>query len=500
MVKQILQGSRNKFWSLFASKNDVLCFFAGLMIAAGGFGRNDVYIFAVAVALFAAFAERIADNWKWTVAILLFISALLIFPPLLHSTSFLALLFTSFNKRRIATGLLISQISLLASPYLAVSSQAYSPFLSAASFLAWMGFSLISFGRKPVCSYIVFISYAVLLTCSSQLYYQLPPAITGTNEPGYNIGDAIEKITGQQQSGVAYLVYKHHRDSVTKDASAVYLDHDAHSVWDEGNYIQPRPWGNQYIIGGEPLRMAIARDSVLITNLGAALKKDSPRLLYGLFDEGRVQPMAILHEQCLILSDSDFLVNCLAPYQPSLIRKLTGTDYDMQIFHFACSVALILSCFSSVSLFLPILLAGGYAVINLSSQPGEIRYEGKKSHWPHTNLGEGIVRTIQKEGYNVLFGNKEARILVVGSYQTASAEDERLIILEPGAKVYINSCLYEAGNLPAGIQQGIVDARLLKKNGIPLDCPVIKENSMTIIGSGSPALLNLDFWKEALSE
>ncbi len=499
MANLSLQGSRSKFWSLFASKGDVLFALASAFVAGGGLGRNNMYVISVAVALFLAFEARIANNWKWLFFAIPIVASLLAFPPLLQSTSFIALVLSCLGKRKIAAGLLFSQIGLLASPWLAVSAQAFSPFLCVALFLIWMVFSIFPIGRKSIWAHSAFVAYAVMLACSSQLHHQLPPATTGTNEPGYNVGAAIEKIAGSQ-SGTAHMIYEHHHDSVTASATAIYLDHDAHSEWDDGNYTQPRPWGNQFIIGGEPFRMAIARDGVLIAHLGSALKKDSPRMLYGLFGEGKVQPMAIMHEHRLVLSDSDFLVNSLAPYQTSLIRKLTGTDYAMQIFHLACSVALVLSCFSSVFMFLPVLLAAGYAVIALLPHAGEVRYEGRRSLWPHTDLGEGIVRTLQKEGYNVLFGDKAARILVVGSCQTATAESERLVILEPGAKVFINSCEYAADQEPAGTQQTIVDARLLQKNGELLGSPVVKENSTTIIGSGSPTLLNPSFWKEALSD
>lgn len=117
-----------------------------------------------------------------------------------------------------------------------------------------------------------------------------------------------------------------------KPEGTVYLDHDAHTDWDDSNFMQRRPWGQNFPIAGEPLRMAIGRDGALISNLGAALKKDSSHFVYGLMDGWSVVPLAISLGENLVLADSDFAVNCLAPYQQALIQRITGTDRGFMFF------------------------------------------------------------------------------------------------------------------------------------------------------------------------
>lgn len=99
---------------------------------------------------------------------------------------------------------------------------------------------------------------------------------------------------------------------------------------------------------------------------------------------------------------------------------------------------------------------------------------------------------------NVIFGSVGTKLLVVGSNYTASWKNEKIIILEPGAKVKIKGTIYEAQDVPMGEWDGILDARSILKNGEKQPSPIIKLEQVTIIATGSPTTLETQYFRSLL--
>ena len=463
----------------------------GLM-AIGGFGLLPFYLAAVALVLALLGIGNYGKNkatafYCWAV-----LAAIILEPSLAYCSSLLAALLFVSGHRLLSGCFLFSQLPVLLGPCLPVASWWSSLYASGILFVLFM---LVSEKFRKISEKLTATSlvlYGIALVIATSCTWELSPVNMERAEPGYEIGAAVEKVSGRKQKGEGKLVYNNKVYQNVKPEGTVYLDHDAHTDWDDSNFMQRRPWGQNFPIAGEPLRMAIGRDGALISNLGAALKKDSSHFVYGLMDGWSVVPLAISLGENLVLADSDFAVNCLAPYQQALIQRITGTDRGFMFFHFVCA-AMLITILRWPKPWLTLVLVGVYFLSLWWPQAGDVRYVGRHHLWPHTDLGEGLVRVFQLNGGNVRFGSMGTKVLVVAEGFSAKRNKEKVVVLEPKAKVSMDGVVYEAGDVPQGVRDGVVDARLIFREKDALPSSIYQENGVIIIATGTPSLLDVNY-------
>ena len=109
---------------------------------------------------------------------------------------------------------------------------------------------------------------------------------------------------------------------------------------------------------------------------------------------------------------------------------MVGSDVYSRLFHFICAICLIVACFWNPHALIVLLCIVNVILLWIPCQ-GDVRYVGKAHRWAHTDLGEGIVRALQQHGENVIFGNRNTKILVIGEGYSASLAGEKIVILEP---------------------------------------------------------------------
>lgn len=449
-----------------------------LFIALTGLGNQLVYLACVgalfAWMLYVAETRREKIMWALCLALLLF------FPALGHSTGLIALLLICHGKRNEGASLLGSQLLCLVSPSLPMGSIWISPLCSGIIYvLIYAGLAL--WRRREIISGATICLYALCLLWQSNQTWPLDAV------PSESIGAAIGKITHETPSEKGQLVYLNHEYTPVNPAGSLYLDHEARTDYDDGDFFQPRPWSHNTLIAGETIRLAVAMDGALISNIGARCTDVYGHILYAMADGLTVCPLALNINHKLILADSDYVSNALAPYQPHLLRRLTGTDYGWRVYWGILSLMLIGSILIKRA-WLPLLNMGILLTLMLRTVEGDVRYIGTPCLWPHTTQAGGIVRAMQENGQNVIFGNKNTTILAIaeGRYATAR-EEEKLIILEPDASVYIQGIKYTAGNIPQGDAEGIRDARTIDKEGIIIACGRVIVDGVELIATGSPA-------------
>lgn len=212
--------------------------------------------------------------------------------------------------------------------------------------------------------------------------------------------------------------------------------------------------------------------------------------LWGQVDRGRFCNLCSKSEGRVVMGDSDMVGNLLSPYQFHLLRMLNGSDLSYRWWaSFASILLVVLSVFrrkAMIVFFACVVLSFPFSMLDSYSFKG-VRYVGRKLLYPHTTLGYGVVRAMQRDGHNVLFTNCDADLLVVGEGYKASHRGERLVVLEPKAKVEILGHCLMAGDLPLGTVGEIPDARnILDDGGKVLGKGVFMEGGVKFIASGSP--------------
>ena len=97
-------------------------------------------------------------------------------------------------------------------------------------------------------------------------------------------------------------------------------------------------------------------------------------------------------------------------------------------------------------------------------------------------------------GYLMLLGSKNSQILVVGQGKTAMAKQtEKLVILEPGATVFIGKHLIRSSMAPTDDEHGVTDSRKLFINN-EATSSLLFLDGVKVIGTGSPSKLEWGKW------
>ena len=453
------------------------------IVALSGWGYTVLYLAVVATLLCLCFfsVEKKINRF----CLLVFSIAVLYESSLAFCSSLIGLSLIVSNHKREGACFLTSQLPLLISPFLPLPHFFLHPLSSFSLYIISLAICCKWGKISRILTPSLIITYGCALAYLSRCSWSLNPVNTQTIPNGYQIGSAISKFSLVDGSKQGNIVYNNDEPRQIDISGTLYLEHDAKTQWDAGNLSQERPWSNNVHIGSELIRTAIFRDGCWICNKGAYLKTEGARFVGGLFQDCSVKPLAMIHKGHLILGDSDCVIDCLAPYQRNLISYLAGSDIHYRLFHFICGITLVIFTFFEIPALL-CLCSLFYIVLTTIPYSGDIRYVGRAHKWAHTDLGEGVVRVLQQGGKNVIFGKKNAKLLIVGEGYSAELKQEKVVILEPTAEVKIQGVLYRANVIPLGQAQEIVDARRIIVEGKMTNQSKLLVGDIVIIATGTP--------------
>lgn len=464
---------KSKWIFTFLFLSIVVCF---------GFGNSIAYKLSIGV----IFALPLVDSIRQKQITKSIVAAGLILSScycnsLFLSSSLIFLFLILFYEEPFAFSFIASRILFSISQYLFLNDGIVTWY---SAYIIFILFLFIS-SKYPIFGKLIAITYALLIVLNSFSFFNLPIVQENNVVPGYGLGNTIRKIVKKDQNGNAKMLInlKHYEE--IEDDTTYYLEHDAPTQFTDGNYYQKRPWGNNIILANETIQMAISRDGFLISNLGGKIRQGKHKIFMSFIEGFRSIPFAILDTGKIIMSDSDFIADGLAPYQANLIKRITKTDYSYMCFHIFSALCILGVIFVKHELFivLPILF---YVFIYLWPIDGDVRFVGHRRYWPHTTLGEGVAKSMQDQGINAIFGSKNTSVLVVSTGNSAKWKNEKLIILEPMSKVKIGDKVYKSGSLELGFNNSIIDARDISVNGESLG-PLVNTNGIKIIATGSPS-------------
>lgn len=461
--------------------------------SAAGFGSALLYSINIGVLFFVLLWRTIKLN-EIIKAIVVFFSLIvcLLEPATTSLTSFLSLLLLSQGFTRASISFLFSQIPYHLSQFFNLPVFALHPVLVGLVFTI----SYVTFYNSDnrVVNFFLYkvpiLSYGLLLLISQFVVWPIEKPKETKAPPGYRIGNTVERIIGRNLQPTALLSYGNDKQEVTYN-STVYLDHDAPQEVSNANYRQPRPWGNNTLIGPEHLLFAVKRDSVYIFNLGARIRPELGSKILSFYDSGEVVPIIIQKNKKLIFADSDMLTDRLASYQHNLITAIAGTDLMTRSFFIASALMLLLTCFTKKNILFCVLFLGTYILfLHLEKKSGSVRYVGRDLKWAHSDLGYGLVRALQDQDVMVTHGKKNSIILVVASKSTAVLSSERYVVLEPLAEVTIGNHLLKSLDLPLGTKDGVVDARNILFDNKVCGPKITLGTNITVYATGTPSALD----------
>ena len=271
-----------------------------------------------------------------------------------------------------------------------------------------------------------------------------------------------------------------------------------------GNYKQQAPWHANEFVGNQYWRFGVRKDGALISNLGGQLKPQG-RVLLADPRESLLRPtlLASSRNGVTFLSDSDYWVARLANHQRSLLGVILGSWQELWrpvIANFFFVLGAVAASWSlrlaAIGLFGIIL-----SIAVPSSAHGGLRLAASSGDPHDPARAWGVPRHLADLGMPTVVGNEGASVLIVEAGRSARKQSaERLVILEPGAKVTIGTVTIGADALPLGDASGIPDARSLYLDDGRTVGPTTEIDGTKIIATGSPALLPLEIWQQYLQQ
>lgn len=458
------------------------------LLATHGFYTSWFHIASVS-ALLSFFLYEYCEKQKYIVCIIslsLFVFVSYFSEFLIYSSFFLASVAWLLRKEREAVALLVSTVLPNVAAFHPLPNYLMHPFCTLSIFC--VTYWVVGICNAPLVKKLLGTIAISVASIASLQTWNISSVDGYVAAPQYRITKAIESATGNYKRS-SILSFNHQIFGKTDGSSAIFLDHDTDSSMAKGNYQQSRPWSSNLPIAPDFLALSINLDGYYAANLGANIVYPAG-LLVGLYDRGTVQPLVIQTKKGqLIFADSDLAVNGMVPYQINLLKSLSGNSLKVLIIFHALLI------FSLVFLWLPqsfvhtsalVVITALAAVLNSFPVEGDIRYVGANHKWPHTSLGDGVVREYQAIGLNYFFGNTNCKVLVVGTGHSATIKTESFVILEPKSAVKIGSHLVESLDRPLASEHGVVDARNIVLDGISSGPCVIVEG-VKVIATGTPA-------------
>ncbi len=481
---------------------DFILFCAIALCSGNGFGSRDYYNYGVIISLIVMAIDAVRVRRAYF--LLLPVIAMLIISigndSILQATSLLVLLLILFNHNIIAASLLFSSL-LPFFCYLVPSifpSFLLSPLITLILYFGCF-FLLMKFHAK-VCKVILFLLcmvYALLLAYVGLSVFQIDKCPEKNMPPGYNTGNTLEKMLGQKLLVNGTLYYANQQYTSITNTGTVYLDHDSCTKYDGGKYVQESPWSKNQLIAIEPLRVNVVEDGCLVLNLGSKIVDKNLAPLWGLSSGLDFNTLCAYDGGRLIFGDSDMAGDMLSPYQENLWRQLCGLNSGYRSWLSLTCIAMFTVFFFvryrllfCLTVFCIVILFR--VILNRTHLEGGVRYVGDKIYYPHSTLCYGVVRAFNKLDVPMWFSNKNAKVLAIGARHCATHNGEKIIVLEPGAKVIIDGRTYSAGILPMGTVKQIVDAReIVKDNKRSIGVALYEMSGVIIIATGSPT--SIDF-------
>ncbi len=471
-------------------------------VSAYGFGYHVVYNFSVIVALATLCSINLIQRCK-SIGCWALLGGMIIISlfeaSILQCTSLIALVLYCCCHKDSGIALLASQLSWTSNYFLGIGKFEilFSPLISVGTYVSVLiGLKVMPRRWRKWAHFVFCFLYALSLTLYSLRGFQIDKCDDNSVPYGYQIGTALETIVGKQLPENGCLYYANITDTTITNVGTVYLDHDSNTIYDAGRFEQRTPWSWNELIAAEPYRVVVVKDGCLILNLGSKLRSDRVRPLWGLSNGVSFNTLCGSDGQRLVLGDSDMVGNLLAPYQYYLIRRLAGVDIYYQIWNLVISLLLVTIPIAG-GLKLKRMIVLGLMVSFLFIFPrqtmlGGVRYVGENILYPHTSLGYGVVKGLQRDSFNCLFTHKNACFLVVGKDRSAKYDNEKYVLLEPGATVDVKGEIFKAGKVPQGSVGIIPDARLLyKDNGAVVGNGFYEGQGIIFVASGS--LASIDF-------
>lgn len=347
------------------------------------------------------------------------------------------------------------------------------------------------------------------VSISGMIGVSLLPTIyrTSADAKGPTFGDVSEKVIGTKLPTGAHVVLESIDLPAATLPPTIVLEHDARlpsatGLAVLGNYSQPRPWSWNQPIGSEVARYWAAHDGCLVTNIGAMVGGQGNMVL-GFAGKSGVIPL-IVSGTTTFIADSDPLLEFLAPYSRSTLGYfLSSTSYERIIGWAYYALCLLFAGLAICKAPIPLALAGislslimfAQAEMRERLRPGDIRFSGIPSGWPHDTSTWGVPRSMNKEGYRFTIGRVGATVLCIGPGDSAEAAGERLVILSPGSSVRCpDGSFYTAEEAPAGDSEGIPDARRIfvttSGRAVFLATGTLRRNGLTILATGSAGRIN----------
>ena len=325
---------------------------------------------------------------------------------------------------------------------------------------------------------------------------------SSTFSPGYKIGDALKRIFPDSfGTGGAIRSNLHGTELSPADPGIVIAEHDTPAEQQagrirSGNFTQPAPWSKNEFLGNQYWRYAIRQDGALISNLGAQLTLMG-RMMLGIPWPNPFSPTILASNdgKTLYCSDSDYWVNRLCNYQQNLLGVILS-DKKRSAPPKIANIAFALIAIGS--LWIPWFAPLGVLVLlslifGSANHRGDIRLIGPIYNPHDPTRAWAVARSLQDEGVNAIIGNNQSKALVVEEGYSGRVNGEELVIAEPRATILVGSHKIFVLEEPQGSVDAIPDARKLLIDGKSAGVKAVVDG-VTIVGTGSPALIPSELW------
>jgi len=337
----------------------------------------------------------------------------------------------------------------------------------------------------------------------------------------YKVGKSFSEITGckivTSYTEDDYVIRSHAvRTKIPYNKrGVVILEHSpeqTNEIVTGGKWQQPVSWHDNVPFSNQYFTEAIIHDGGLWSNIGTNLKDTCDVLLaYENIRHG-YQPLIVKNGDVTFLHDSDYTSGRLVNYQQSFVKELfSPIGFDRPLYMRILNFTLLIISLVIIKLekrnkkslyIINTALLSSIAYFYFSSigdAYGNVRLVGEIKDSHENNRFDGVIKTMVDDGLMVKLGEKNCTFLIVQENNSAKYLGEKIIVLEPGAEISIDGKKYKANKIPGpsfvtNDSLVIVDTRTINCEGketTPIFSVVNKENSnITIIATGSPALLN----------
>jgi membrane protein len=266
-------------------------------------------------------------------------------------------------------------------------------------------------------------------------------------------------------------------------------------------WSQPTPWNQNMFFGNQYWIEAIRNDGALFSNKGVVLKPTGRTMLSYPNGFWGSTSLAVLDDKTLILHDTDYITDYISNYQRALDQEIVGSPgrpRSIRIINCAFLIfLLIITSFQTHTravkiafTVITILFLSSLLFYKIKPHKGHIRIVGKIQNSHENYKADGVPKKVVAAGYPYIIGEKDCHLLVIKENNSTHWRGERIIVGEPGAKITIGTHTYTAGISPLGNKMGVADAREWYLDGKPTNSPLIRINNITMIATGSPAILS----------